>query len=91
VNLASRITAIAFPGTVVVSSEVHDLLAEDDAYQWRTMRPRYLKNIGRVTLWVMRRSGERTPNMFSAIVERRTDFRQAVKEAIAEKLLEPDG
>ncbi len=91
VNLASRITNIAFPGTVIVSTEVHDLLAEDDAYAWRTMRPRYLKNIGRVELWVMRRSGERSPNMFQSIVDRRTDFRQAVKEAIAERLLEPDG
>src|SRR5690606_25082835 len=57
VNLASRITAIAFPGTVVVDAGLREHLAGDPGYVLRTMRPRYLKDIGRVKLWVLRRAG----------------------------------
>jgi adenylate cyclase len=56
VNLASRITAIARPGAVVVSTEVHEALAADDAYRWRALRTRSLKGIGRVPLWRVRRT-----------------------------------
>jgi adenylate cyclase len=90
VNLASRITAIAFPGSVVVSTELQEALGDDESFAWRSMRPRYLKNIGRVTLWVLRRAGDRQPSMLANIVERRADFRTQIKEAIAERLLEPD-
>lgn len=56
VNLASRITAIARPGAVVVSPEVHEALAGDDGYRWRSLRARNLKGIGRVPLWRVRRA-----------------------------------
>jgi len=58
VNLASRIVNIAVPGTVVVSEEVHDRLQDDPRYVWRQLRPRYLKGLGRVALWVMSEAGE---------------------------------
>jgi adenylate cyclase len=57
VNLANRIVKIAVPGTVVVSNEVHEALQGDDRYEWRTLRPRYLKGLGRVPLSVVRRAG----------------------------------
>jgi adenylate cyclase len=54
VNLASRVTGVAFPGTIVISELLRDELAEDERYRARSMRPRYLKDFGRVPLWVLR-------------------------------------
>ena len=48
---------IAYPGAVVVSADVHDALA-DDPDRWQSLRPRYLKDIGRVQLWAARREGD---------------------------------
>jgi adenylate cyclase len=56
VNLASRIVNIAFPGSVVVSQAVHDVLADDPRFAFHALRPRNLKDIGRVRLWRSRRS-----------------------------------
>lgn len=53
VNLASRLVGIARPATVVVSDSVHAALRDDPEFDWRPLRSRYLKDIGRVTLWVM--------------------------------------
>ncbi|MFN8105494.1 MAG: adenylate/guanylate cyclase domain-containing protein [Acidimicrobiia bacterium] len=56
VNLASRITGRALPGTVLVDDSVHDALEESDTLVWRELRPRKLKGIGSVRLWkVLRR------------------------------------
>jgi adenylate cyclase len=54
VNLASRITGVAFPGAIVIDAALRDRLAEDERYRARPMRPRYLKDFGRVPLWVLR-------------------------------------
>ena len=51
VNRANRIVNIALPGTVVVDDAVHDPLAADPRFAWRSLRTRYLKDIGRVPLW----------------------------------------
>ena len=75
VNLASRITAIALPGSVVVGPELAEALAGDEAYVVRQMRPRYLKNIGRVGLHVLRRSRPAESTTFS-------DRRQALRDAV---------
>lgn len=86
VNLASRIVGIAFPGTVVVSDELHAAMVDDDDFVWRSLHRRQLKDIGRVMLWTIRRSSdpfgpksrrdrarlERTER-FEEAVERRTD------------------
>lgn len=58
VNLANRIVGIALPGAVVVSEEVHDALADEDGFRWRSLRPRRLKDIGRVPLWRVRRAAD---------------------------------
>jgi adenylate cyclase len=58
VNLASRIVNIAFPGSVVVSAEVAEALEEDDSLELTALRPRVLKDIGRVPLFVVGRVGE---------------------------------
>lgn len=59
VNLASRITAIAHPGSIVVDEALRGRLEGDEQFWLRSMRPRYLKHIGRVPLWVLRRSSAR--------------------------------
>ena len=59
VNLASRITRIAFPGSIVVAESVRDALADLPGYELRSMRARHLKDIGRVPLWVVRRPADR--------------------------------
>ncbi len=53
VNLASRIVNIANPGTVLASDEFHrDLEGEAPGeFPSKSLRPRNLKNIGRVQLW----------------------------------------
>jgi adenylate cyclase len=56
VNLASRIVGIARPRSVVVSESVYDALRDDTDYEWRSLRPRTFKGIGRVPIWRVRRS-----------------------------------
>ena len=56
VNLAARATAIAHPGTVVVSSSIRDQVVDDERYTLRRLRPRRLKGIGFVELNVLRRA-----------------------------------
>jgi adenylate cyclase len=75
VNLASRITAIALPGSVVVGPELAEALAGDPAYVVRPMRPRYLKHIGRVGLCVIRRAKPSESGRFA-------DRRQALHDAV---------
>ena len=58
VNLASRITGVAFPGTIVVDQALRDALVDDEHFRVRSMRPRYLKDVGRVPLWVLRHASE---------------------------------
>ena len=58
VNLASRIVNIAYAGSVVVSEEVYDALADSGEFGWKPIRPRRLKGIGVVPLWAVTRPGE---------------------------------
>lgn len=78
VNLASRITAIAFPGSIVVSESLRDRLHDHPDYRLRSMRPRHLKDIGRVPLWVLRRSAPAE----SRFAERRRALREAVRARV---------
>lgn len=71
VNLANRIVSIAYPGSVVVSEEVHDALADHDGLHFRPLRSHYLKDIGRVPLWVLRRSAESPEAPYRDARERR--------------------
>jgi adenylate cyclase len=57
VNLASRLTDRARAGTVLASTDVHEVMADDPRFEFRSLRPRYLRDIGRVPLWVLRRAG----------------------------------
>jgi adenylate cyclase len=83
VNLASRATAIAYPGTVVVSSELRELLEDRSEYSFRSMRPRFLKNIGRVSLAVLRHADDAPSTIRETIEERRQLMREMVRERLA--------
>ena len=56
VNRASRVVNISFPGSVVVSDEVHELLQDDPELAWHSLRRKPLKGIGRVMLWSVQRA-----------------------------------
>jgi len=58
VNLASRLLNIAYPGSVIVSDEIHDALVDDPNLDWRPLKPRRLKGIGRVSSWVVRQAAD---------------------------------
>jgi adenylate cyclase len=83
VNLASRATAIAYPGTVVVSPELRELLEDRPELAFRSMRPRYLKNIGRVSLSVLRHAEDAPSSIREAIDERRQQMRELVREKLS--------
>jgi adenylate cyclase len=56
VNRASRIVNIARPGSVVVDEDVRQAIGDDAGFRLRALRPRYLKDIGRVSLWSVTRA-----------------------------------
>jgi adenylate cyclase len=87
VNLASRATSLAFPGTVVVDPELRAALADFPEYSFRGMRPRYLKNIGRVSLAVIRKSDEAPSTLREVIDERRRLIGEVLKERLSSRLL----
>jgi adenylate cyclase len=78
VNLASRITSIAFPGSIVVDPALRGELVGRDEYRLRSMRPRSLKDIGRVPLSVLRRAAPAE----GRFAERRRALRDAVKARV---------
>ena len=90
VNLASRATSIAYPGTVVVSPELRAALADCDDFAFRNMRPRFLKHIGRVTLSVLRRADEPPVTIRESIDERRRQMRELVRERLAARVAGSD-
>jgi adenylate cyclase len=60
VNLAHRIVNIGNPGTVLISDEFHTALLEvaPDEFSAQPLRPRLLKDLGRVQLWWAGRAGQ---------------------------------
>lgn len=53
VNLASRIVNIANPGSILISDGVYQKLPDHSKYHLVPLRPRYLKDLGSVQLWVV--------------------------------------
>ncbi|HVN52125.1 MAG TPA: adenylate/guanylate cyclase domain-containing protein, partial [Acidimicrobiales bacterium] len=73
VNLASRIVNVAYPGAVVVSRDVHDALADDERFVFRSLRSHYLKDIGRVPLWTLRSREDTESGRYANARKRRSD------------------
>jgi adenylate cyclase len=60
VNLASRITGVARPGSVVVDAATRAAVGEDERWRWSALPPRRLKGVeGTVPLYRVRAGGER--------------------------------
>ncbi|HEV3281983.1 MAG TPA: adenylate cyclase regulatory domain-containing protein [Acidimicrobiales bacterium] len=58
VNLASRLVGVAHPGTVLVSDEFRTALGpEAGRFDMKAIRPRTLKDLGRVQAWKLSRAG----------------------------------
>ena len=70
VNLASRIAGIAYPGGVVVSESIREEEAENEAFEFHSIRAHTLKDIGRVKLWVARRRGDELSLLAAARLRR---------------------
>ncbi len=83
VNLASRATAIAYPGTVVVSPELREVLSVEPDYAFKNMRPRFLKHIGRVSLSVLLHADDAPSSLRDIIDDRRRQMRGTVRERLA--------
>jgi adenylate cyclase len=60
VNLAHRIVNIGNPGTVLISEEFRGALLDlvPDEFTTKPLRPRLLKDLGRVQLWWLGRAGQ---------------------------------
>ena len=80
VNLASRIVSVAYPGSVIVSAEVHDAVRELDDFAFNSLRSHYLKDIGRVPLWRMRSADDPLEGSFRSA---RRDY--AVRQKVLEE------
>ena len=81
-NLASRIVSIAYAASVVVSSDIHDALVDDERLQWKSLRTRQLKDIGRVHLWTVRRAGDEFER--EGVRERARRRRGAIRDKVTE-------
>jgi len=91
VNLASRATAIAYPGTVVVSPDLRAALEHRPEFSFKNMRPRSLKHIGRVTLSVLGHADDAPNTIRETIEERRRQMRELVRERLAARSVAAGG
>jgi len=46
---------------VLTSTELHDALGEDPAFNWQRLRSRRVRDIGRVEIWALERAEEHVP------------------------------
>lgn len=90
VNLASRIVSLAYPGSVLVSSEVREALQDDPDFSFQLLRPHHLKHIGRVRLYVLRRAGEAEGEGEGRTLDRARERRSRRRDWIAEHMGEAD-
>ena len=63
VNLAKRVVGLAQPGSVLVTDAFHDVLVDDTDFEYKALRLRTLKDLGRVQLFVLYPSGSEPPTL----------------------------
>lgn len=86
VNRASRIVNIAFPGSVVVSGEIIDSIADVEGVFSKSIGSRNLKDIGKVPLFLVRReTAEEPPRSSREEAERRRSERREARVAEMEE------
>jgi adenylate cyclase len=69
VNLASRLTSVARPGTVLIDRSMAHELAEHPDYQVRHRRPVSVRGYARLRPSVLRRAGDEAPSLLESAVE----------------------
>ncbi|HWM05193.1 MAG TPA: adenylate/guanylate cyclase domain-containing protein [Actinophytocola sp.] len=74
VNIASRLTSIARPGTVLVDRELSDTLAEATAYTVRHRRPTSVRGYARLRSASLRRAGPDSPKPSESAIQLVSDF-----------------
>jgi adenylate cyclase len=84
VNLAHRIVNIGNPGTVLMSDEFHTALMEvaPDEFTAEALRPRLLKDLGRVQLWWAGRAGHEADGTGAAADRRRNTRWERLSEVL---------
>lgn len=80
VNLANRIVTVAYPGSVVVSAEVHDALLDHEDFEFTSLRNHYLKAIGRVPLWRLQRVDDAFEGSYRAARDNRSARRGVLQD-----------
>jgi adenylate cyclase len=85
VNLANRIVTVAYPGSVVVSAEVHDALVDHDDFEFTSLRNHHLKAIGRVPLWRLRRADDAFEGPYRAARDNRSARRRVLQDRWRER------
>jgi adenylate cyclase len=84
VNLAHRIVNIGNPGTVLMSDEFHTALIQEapDEFIAQALRPRLLKDLGRVQLWWCGRPGQEADGAGAAADRRRNVRWERISEVL---------
>ena len=83
VNLASRIVAEAYPGTVLAGAGVYAVLADAEGLHWQALKSRHLKGIGRVEIYSLFGSEE---EMSESLIDRLRRLSTLQREWISERL-----
>ena len=91
VNLASRIVSVAYESSVVVSGEIQDQLTDDPTLHFKALRTRFLKGLGRVGLYVVRRAADVEEGVFERAWRRRGALRDRVADAIERRNDDEEG
>ena len=104
VNLASRLVGVANPGTVLASDEFRIALRDQGegvgGFELRALRTRNLKDIGRIQVWKLSRSGtqpgaDRRRNMrwerLEGVLRELDDLRDRGEQAVSRGVLPSDG
>ncbi|SDC60517.1 adenylate/guanylate cyclase domain-containing protein [Actinokineospora iranica] len=74
VNIASRLTSVARPGTVLINKELATALEDTDEYAIRHRRPVSVRGYSRLRHAVLRRSGAEPPRLVDAVQQRAVDL-----------------
>jgi adenylate cyclase len=87
VNLAHRIVNIGNPGTVLISDEFQTALlaVAPDEYTTKPLRPRLLKDLGRMQLWWLGRDGHEADGTGVAADRRRNVRWERLSEVLRDR------
>lgn len=91
VNIASRLTAVARPGRVLIDKDLAEAIEGDEAFRLRRMRRISVKGYRRLEPWVLRRpvDEDELPPMTAQLYERGQGLIRAVEESPSRSEAEP--